>query len=370
MNKMPVRAPFPKFRSTIAGAAILALGAQAALACTVITLHPQDGSTVVGRTMEFGFDIQSNILAIPAGTRIETLVLDSDQTGFTYEARYGFLGANGLDMPIVFDGMNTEGLYFGALYFAGDAVFGSANDANRDHAVSSDELGNWILGQFATVEEVTAALPTIEVVGTYIDAIAGEAPFHYAVTDATGASIVIEYTADGLAIYDNTVNALTNNPTYDWHLTNLRNYIGLQAENLTQIEVGRQTLRPYGQGTGMAGLPGDFTSPSRFVRAVAFANTALPSSDVDEAVFNAFHILNAFDIPKGSIRESQTGEVHTDYTIWTSVADTRNVRYYFKTYLAQAVEEIDVRAALARITEPTTLVMESGFAIRDRTGDF
>jgi len=103
MNEMPVRAPFPKFRSTIAGAAILALGAQAALACTVIILHPQDGSTVVGRTMEFGFDIQSNILAIPAGTRIETLVLDSDQTGFTYEARYGFLGANGLDMPIVFD---------------------------------------------------------------------------------------------------------------------------------------------------------------------------------------------------------------------------------------------------------------------------
>jgi choloylglycine hydrolase len=359
-----------RVKTLIAAAVILVLGPQFALACTGIILRAQDGTVVPARTMEFSLDIHSNIFAVPAGTRIETLVLDPDQTGFTYEAKYGFLGANGLDMPIVFDGMNTEGLYFGAFYFAGVAVFETVNDANRNSAVSSEELGNWILGQFSTVDEVKAALPTIEVVGTYIDVIAGEAPFHYAVSDATGASIVIEYTVDGLTIHDNTVNAVTNNPTYDWQLTNLRNYVGLQAENLSEITVGSQTLRPFGQGTGMAGLPGDFTSTSRFVRAVAFANTALPSRDANDAVFDAFHILNAFDIPKGAIKESAGDEGNTDYTIWTSAADTKNVRYHYKTFLTQAVEVIDVRAALSEITEPTTLVMESGFAIKDRTGDF
>ena len=349
---------------------VVAIGAQSAAACTGIVLRAQDGAVVPARTMEFGFDIHSNIFAVPAGTRIETLVLNPDETGFVYEAKYGFLGANGLDMPIVFDGINTEGLYFGAFYFAGDAVFGKVTNDNRSRAVSSEELGNWILGQFATVEEVKAALPNIEVVGTYVEAIAGEAPFHYAVTDATGASVVIEYTKNGLTIYDNTVNTVTNNPRYDWHLTNLRGYTGLTAENKTQITVGKQTLRPFGQGTGMAGLPGDFTSPSRFVRAVAFANTSLPSANGEEAVFKAFHILNAFDIPKGAIRETHGDEVHTDFTIWTSAADTSNSKYYYKTYLTQAVEGIDVRAALASIKEPTTLVMESGFAITDRTGDF
>ncbi|MEH6835683.1 MULTISPECIES: choloylglycine hydrolase family protein [Falsihalocynthiibacter] len=361
---------FKSIKTLIAGAAILALGTQSALACTGIVLHAQDGTVVPARTMEFGFDVQSNIYAVPAGTSIETLVLDKDQTGFTFEAKYGFLGANGLDMPIVFDGLNTEGLYFGAFYFAGDAVFGTVSDANRDHAVSSEELGNWILGQFATVDEVKAALPTIEVVGTHIDALRGVAPFHYGVTDATGASIVIEYTVDGLTIHDNTVNAMTNNPPYDWHLTNLRNYIGLQAENVPEITVGRQTLQPYGQGTGMAGLPGDFTSPSRFVRAVAFANTTLPAADASEAIFNAFHILNAFDIPKGAVREGHDDSLQTDYTIWTSASDTKNVQYYYKTYQTQAVESIDVRKVIAKITKPTTLEMENGFVINDRTADF
>ena len=346
------------------------LTAQSALACTGIVLRAEDGTVVPARTMEFGFDIQSNIYAVPAGTQLETLVLNPDETGFTFEAKYGFLGANGLGMPIVFDGVNTEGLYFGAYYFAGDAVFGEVSESNRDRAVSSDELGNWILGQFATVAEVRDALPTIEVVGTYVEAIKSVAPFHYTVTDATGASIVIQYTKDGLSIFDNTVNAVTNNPTYDWHLTNLRNYIGLDAENRSEITVAGETLRPFGQGTGMVGLPGDYSSPSRFVRAVAFANTSLPSADGDEAIFRAFHILNAFDIPKGVIRESGDDGVHTDYTVWTSAADTKKAVYYYKTYLTQSVESVDVRAVVGRLSEPAILQMETGFSVKDRSAEF
>jgi choloylglycine hydrolase len=248
--------------------------------------------------------------------------------------------------------------------------FSELTDENRDRAVSSEEMGNWILGQFSTVSEVRAALPSIDVVGTYVSEIDGIAPFHYAVTDSTGASIVIEYTESGLTVYDNTVNAVTNNPSYDWHLTNLRNYVGLQSENRGSMSVGSENIAPFGQGSGLLGLPGDHSSPARFVRAVAFANTSLPSDDVDDAIFKAFHILNVFDIPKGSIRESVGDGIHTDYTLWTSAADTANARYFYKTYLTQGVESIDVKEAVSSITEPTTLIMESGFEVRDRTGDF
>ncbi|MCP4821217.1 MAG: linear amide C-N hydrolase, partial [Shimia sp.] len=178
-----------KLRKLVSSALlIVAITTQSAFACTGIVLQSADGTTVPARTMEFGFDIQSNIFAVPAGTSIETLGLNPDETGFAYEAKYGFLGANGLDMPIVFDGVNTEGLYFGAFYFAGDAVFSELTDENRNRAVSSEEMGNWILGQFSTVSEVRAALPSIDVVGTYVAEIDGFAPFHYAVTDSTGAS--------------------------------------------------------------------------------------------------------------------------------------------------------------------------------------
>ena len=108
--------------------ACISLTAGQALACTGIVLRSQDGGVVPARTMEFSFDIQSNIFAVPAGTEIDTLVLNPDDTGFTFTAKFGFLGSNAFDFPVVFDGLNTEGLYFGAYYFAGDAVFAKVSD--------------------------------------------------------------------------------------------------------------------------------------------------------------------------------------------------------------------------------------------------
>ena len=68
----------------IAAIATLAVSSQYGIACTGIVLNSADGATVPARTMEFSFDIQSNIFAIPAGTEIETLALNPDKTGFTF----------------------------------------------------------------------------------------------------------------------------------------------------------------------------------------------------------------------------------------------------------------------------------------------
>lgn len=200
------------------------------VACTGIILKSLDGVTVPARTMEFSFDIQSNIAAVPAGTQITTLALDEAQSGFTYTAKYGFAGANCLGKPIVVDGVNEKGLYFGAFYFAGSAIFEKVSSDNREKAISSEELGNWILSQFATVQELKTELPKKVIVGTLIDEIKSIAPFHYAVSDATGKSVVIQITKSGLKFYDNKVNAVTNDPTDDWHQTNLQNHIGLSLE--------------------------------------------------------------------------------------------------------------------------------------------
>ena len=336
------------------------------IACTGIVLRTLDGVTLPGRTMEFGFDIKSEVLVVPAGTKFTTLAMNPEKSGFTFEAKYGFVGANAIGQPVVVDGLNEKGLYFGAFYFLGPAKFSELTSANQPDAISSEEMGNWLLSQFATVAEVKAAIPKKVVVGTYVKEIDGVAPLHYAVTDATGASIVIEYTKNGLAIHDNTVNVVTNNPPYDWHLTNLRKYIGLSAENREALTVGRQKLEPFGQGTGMFGLPGDFSSPSRFVRATAFANNSLPSADAEEGVFRAFHIMNNFDIPKGAIREPDSKTL-VDYTIWTSVSDTKNAVYFYKTFKSQSVECIDVRKALKGLTAPKLIKMNAKFSVTDRT---
>ena len=326
---------------------LLLMAYQIGSACTGIVIKTQNGVTIPARTMEFGFDIRSNLLVIPKGTEIKFLSSVEGKDGYIMKSKYGFAGMDAVEKPIVIDGINEAGLYLGSFYFSGFSSFEKLTPENQSRAVSSEEMGNYILGNFATIDEVIAGLKKITVVGSYIEDIQGEAPFHYAVTDKTGRSIVIEYTTDGMKIYDNTVNVICNNPTYDWHLTNLRNYVNLVPDNSKGFTLEGKKYTPLAEGTGMLGLPGDYTSPSRFVRATAFVNTALPCKDEEEGIFRAFHILNAFDIPKGVVREETPQKVFTDYTIWTSAADTKNLIYYYKTYKNQAIKKLDLMSLLA-----------------------
>ena len=93
----------------------------------------------------------------------------------------------------------------------------------------------------------------------------------------------------------------------------------------------------------MVGMPGDFTPPSRFVRAAIFSNTAIPSETSDLAVFQAFHILNQFDIPVGVIREESDGKIYTDSTLMTCVRDPKSLKYYFRTYDDQTIKVVDLK---------------------------
>jgi choloylglycine hydrolase len=95
----------------------------------------------------------------------------------------------------------------------------------------------------------------------------------------------------------------------------------------------------------MLGLPGDFTPPSRFVRAVAFTQSALPVPTATEGMLQAFHILNQFDIPKGAARGTQQGMGVADSTLWTSAADLSNLRYYFHTYDNRQIRMVDLKKA-------------------------
>lgn len=133
------------------------------------------------------------------------------------------------------------------------------------------------------------------------------------------------------------------------------------------MDRSRRTCRFHLETDGYTG----FASPLRsLLDTSALAPYLQPLGPKEKAVFKAFHTLNAFDIPKGAIREHHGEKVLTDYTIWSSAADTKNGKYYYKTYLAQSVESVDVAQALSSITKPTTIVMESDFQVRDRSSEF
>jgi choloylglycine hydrolase len=342
----------------------------AAQACTGIRLIAKDGGVVAARTLEFGFDLHSDVLLVPAGTALTGTLPDGGK-GIRYTTKYGFVGANAEGLTAIVDGLNDQGLYVGLFYFPDYASYPDATKENASRAMAPYEYANWLLGNFANVDEVKANFDKVALVPVVLDAIKQTPPVHFVVHDRTGKSVVIEPLNKGLKIYDDPLGVLTNSPTFDWHMTNLRNYVNLSAINVPPINLGGIKLAQLGQGSGLRGLPGDFTPPSRFVRAVAFTQSALPSDTAAEAVLQAFHILNNFDIPYGAVRDVQGGKVRVESTTWISASDLKNLVWYFKTYGDQSIHSVDLRKALAAAHGKIRLIkMDSKQPIDDVSTDF
>ncbi len=284
--------------------AIVALAAQIAIdpsvspACTGITIRAADGSIIFARTLEFALDFQSNIIVVPRGKEYVGTA-PGEKPGLRWKTNYGIVGTNAFDLPVTIDGLNEKGLAVGLFYFPGFAKYQEIKADDVGKALAPWELGVFLLGTCSDVKEAVAAAKGVRV-GEVVQKDMGFVPaVHYIVTDASGKSVVLEYVGGELKVHDNPLGVMTNSPTFDWHMTNLSNYVNLTVSNVPEINVGGDEIKGLGQGSGMLGLPGDFTPPSRFVRAVAFSKSALPVETAKEGVLQAFHILNQFDIPKG-----------------------------------------------------------------------
>jgi choloylglycine hydrolase len=325
---------------------ISVLAWQTARACTGIRLIAKDGAVVVARTLEFGADLQSKVGVFPAGTPIAGL-LPNGAGGISFTTKYGIVGANAFGLPMVVDGLNDRGLYVGEFFFPGSAGYADVTPENASRAMAGYQYSMWILGNFATVAEVKAAYDRVTLVGTVVPQLGMAPPVHFRIVDKTGAAVVVEPIGGKLVIYDDPLGVLTNSPTFDWHMTNLNNYVGLSAANRGALTLPGVTLSGFGQGSGFYGLPGDFTPPSRFVRAVAFEAAAVQPATGADAVQQVFHILNNFDIPVGAVRDVVNGKTIDEWTLWTAANDLTNLQFYFRTFDDQSLRSVDVRKALA-----------------------
>ncbi|WP_036258332.1 linear amide C-N hydrolase [Methylocapsa aurea] len=342
---MIIQQSLRKVVSAIGAAALLLSGAAQPLeACTGIRLTSQDGAVVHARTLEFGIDMQSELMIVPRGYA-RTGTTPDGKEGLKWKAKYASVGLNGVGKPFLFDGLNERGLAAALFYFPTSAEYMPYAAADAGKAMAPWELGSWMLENFASVEEVKSNIGKVVVPAVVYEGWGFAPEVHFIAHDASGKSIVIEYVGGKLNVYDNLLGVITNSPAFDWHMTNLRNYVNFSMTNVPPVKLGPITLEPFGQGSGMLGLPGDFTPPSRFVRAVAFSQSILPSKTERDAVLQAFHILNQFDIPKGAARDREKdahGNIPADYTQWTSAADLKAKRYHFRTYDNSQIRMVDL----------------------------
>ena len=256
-----------------------------------------------------------------------------------FTARYGYVGLAVEQAEFVVEGVNETGLSAGLFYFPSYGEYLPYDKSKNSSTISDFQLVSWILGNFKSVDEVKQAMKNIRV--TAIDP--RSSTVHWRVIDPSGKQIVIEIVAQQVKIHDNPVGVLTNSPSFDWHLTNLNNYINLFTGAAPNKTMGSLALSPIGGGSGLLGIPGDMTPPSRFVRAAFFQTAAPKLATTTETVLQAFHILNNFDIPVG-IQFADTESVADipSATQWTVATDLQNKKIYYRTMFNSEIRYFDL----------------------------
>jgi choloylglycine hydrolase len=303
--------------------------------CTNFLLQTADKQThVVGRSMEFGQALHSKVLIRAAKHHLALGEQDEQEHALSVTPTYNYVGLTSLGLSLVSDGLNTAGLTIGTLWLPG-SVYPSAKLGATNVPVFC--FPDYVLGHFATVAEVREALASgkLQVFGGKL--VEKYVPVHFPIIDATGASIVVEFEDGETKIRENPVGICTNRPFLPWHLTNLANFAGLSAWDPAIPTFNGFQPMMNGHGSGLRGMPGDYTPPSRFIRTAYLRQWADLPTDAETAMQQAFHLLNNVDIPKGAARamgKDIIGKEHEeqDHTQWIVVKNLTTPEIRIRTY--------------------------------------
>jgi len=328
----------------------LAMAPIASHACTSFLLKGNDGGFVYGRTMEFGLPLKSQLTIVPRNLQVPGVGVDGKPgTGLNWTTKYATAGMNGLGMPVLVDGMNEKGLVGGLLNAPNTAVYQVVSPADSANSIASIQMLMFALTNFATVDEVKAGFQKIKINRSTIPAYNNQsAPVRMTLHDAKGKSIVIEYLKGELVITDNPTGVMTNDPAFRDQLNNIGNYANLTNVEKNPMVINGATYAPPSSGSGLHGLPGDYLSPSRFIRALFLTKSVPTTYSTLQQNNTAWHILGSFDIPPGAISLPATnayggGAGGIEITEWSVVADNKNMIYNLKMFETTNIYSFDLK---------------------------
>ena len=298
--------------------------------CTAATYHTNDH--YFGRTLDYEVSYGEEAVITPRNYPFQFRHMGSL---LQHYAIIGMATVAG-DYPLYYDATNEKGLSMAGLNFPGNADY-KPLAVQRDN-VATFELIPWLLGQCATVAEAKVYLARMNLANTPFSPQFPVSPLHWILADRECA-ITIESVREGIRIYDNPVGILTNNPPFDYQMTNLTNYMSLSAEPPENHFSDQLDLTPYSRGMGMLGMPGDLSSASRFVRAAFTKLHSISGASESESISQFFHILGAVAQQRGCVN---MGQGKYEITIYTSCCNTDRGIYYYTTYENSQITGVDM----------------------------
>ncbi len=276
---------------------------QPVYACTrAVYLGPED-TIITVRSMDWKTDLGSNLWAFPRGMQRDGA---AGPNAIRWTSKYGSVVASAFEAATA-DGMNEKGLVANLLYLA-ESEYPQPSPGDKRLPISISAWTQYVLDNYATVAEAVDALrqePFYVVPVMSPDGAAGTV--HLAISDSSGDSAIFEYVRGKLVIHHGRqYQVMTNSPVYDQQL----------ALNAYWQQIGGVTM-----------LPGTNRAADRFVRASFYINAIPKTADNREAVASAFSVIRNASVPLGI---STPGQPNISSTIWRTVSDHKNKRYYFE----------------------------------------
>lgn len=299
---------------------LILLAPQLTEACTRALYISKDNTVIVGRSMDWGEDMASNMWALPRGMKRDGR---GGRNTLSWESKYGSLIVSAYDIGTA-EGMNEKGLVVNELALV-ESNYGQPMDGEK--VISLSTWPQYVLDNFATVAEAVADLRQENFrVQTIVLGTGRPANMHLVISDATGDSAVFEYVDGKLVIHHGKeYKVVTNSPTYDKQLA----------------------IMEYWKDAGgiSKSLPGTSRAADRFVR-TSFLLDILPNevsptyingtpekSFKFQAPMAVLSLMRSVGTPLGFANEEQPW---VSSTIWRTVSDSTNRVVIFDSALTSA----------------------------------
>lgn len=288
--------------------------------CTAATYETKD--FYFGRTLDYEISYGDEIVITP-----RNYCFNFRNVGIINN-HYAIIGMAHVEenYPLYYDAINEKGLGMAGLNFVGNAVYREVD--KYKYNIATFEFISWILCQCATIKEAKEQLNQMNLTNPPFNKELPTPELHWIIA-GHGESITVESTQTGINIYDNPVGILTNNPPFNQQMFNLNNYMALTTGQPQNHFCSKLPLHTYCRGMGALGLPGDLSSPSRFVRASFVKMNSICGDSEMESVNQFFHILGAVEQQKGCCN---LGDGKYEITFYTSCCNTQKGIYYYTTY--------------------------------------
>lgn len=297
--------------------------------CTAISFKTKN--SYFGRTLDLEYSNDEKVVVTPRNYTFNFRYMGK------MKSHYAIIGmATVVDnYPLYYDGANEHGLCMAGLNFPENAHYFDEKEGKDN--ITPFEFIPWILSNCKNICEAEKLLCKVNLCNVKFNDYFPLSPLHFIITDKEK-SITVESVKNGLKIYENKVGVLTNNPTFEYHMMRLCDFMHLTSDEIKN-NFENLGILPYSKGMGAIGLPGDFSSSSRFIKACFVRLNSASGESEEESVSQFFHILGSVSMPRGSVKLGNKYEI----TVYTSCINQNEGIYYYTTYENSMVNAVDMK---------------------------